>query len=46
MRAELVTEPRVHFQTKAQHPATPPKANPPTHPSQPNNNVKKATPPQ
>jgi len=50
MRAELVTEPRVHVQTKAPHPAAPPKAHQPTvqpaHPSQPNNNVKKATPPQ
>ena len=46
MRAELVTESRVHVQAKAQHPAAPPKAYQPTHPSQPNNNVKKATPPQ
>lgn len=46
MRAEFVTESRVHVQTKAQHPATPPKAHQPAHPSQPNNNVKKATPPQ
>jgi hypothetical protein len=46
MRAELVTKPRVHVQTKAQRPATPPKDNQSTHPSQPNNNVKKPTPPQ
>jgi hypothetical protein len=44
MRAELVTKPRVHVQIKAQHPAAPPKAYQPTHPSQPNNNVKKPTP--
>ena len=37
---------RVHGQTKAQHPAAPPKAYQSTHPSQPDNNVKKATPPQ
>jgi small-conductance mechanosensitive channel len=46
MRAELVTKPRVHFQTEAQRPATPPKTHQPIQPSQPNNNVKKATPPQ
>jgi hypothetical protein len=46
MRAELVTKPRVHVQTEAPRPATPPKAHQPTHPSQPNNNVQKATPPQ
>lgn len=45
MRAELVTEPRVHVQTKAQHPAAPPKAYQPTQPSHPNNNVKKPTQP-
>ena len=46
MRAELVTKPRVHVQTDAQHPATPPKAHQPTHPSPSNDKVKKATPPQ
>jgi small-conductance mechanosensitive channel len=44
MRAEPVKEP--HVRTKAQHPATPPKANQPSHPSQQNNDVKKATPPK
>jgi phage shock protein A len=46
MRAELATKPRVHVQTEAQRPATPAKAHQPTQPSQPNNNVKKATLPQ
>jgi hypothetical protein len=46
MHADLVTKPRVLVQTKAQHAPAPPKAYQPTHPSQPNNNVKKATPPQ
>ncbi len=46
MRAELVTKPHVHIQTKAQHWAAPAKAYQPTLQHQPNNNVKKATPPQ
>lgn len=46
MRAEPVKEPHVQVQTKAQHPATPPKANQLSHRSQQDNNVKKATPPQ
>jgi uncharacterized coiled-coil protein SlyX len=46
MHAELVPKPRVHVQTKDQSPATHPKDHQSPHPSQPNNNVKKPTPPQ
>jgi|GEM_PF-4879596 len=44
MHAEPAKEP--HVQIKAQHPATPPKTNRPSHPLEQNNDVKKATPPK
>jgi hypothetical protein len=46
LRGDLVTEPRGHVQTKAQHPSAPPKPYQPARPSQPNDNLKKVTPPQ
>lgn len=45
MRTEAVRRQPTHIQTKAQHPATSPKAQQPIHPSQPSNNLTKATPP-
>jgi hypothetical protein len=45
-RGAHATKPRVHVQTNAQHPATPPKAHQPTHSPPPNDKVKKAAPPQ